>query len=82
MSEIKERPILISAPILRSALEGRSPLAILRHRARFDVRMPGHQWTARAGGVIAGGSTITVAACCAIAVRSLGDVIDIPSELI
>lgn len=57
-------------------------LAILRHRVRFDIRIPGHQWAARVGDVIAGGPTITIAACRAIAVAALDDVIDIPAELV
>ena len=57
-------------------------LAILRHCVRFDVWLPGHQWAARVGETVAGGPTITIAACRAIAVASLGDVIDIPAELI
>jgi len=57
-------------------------LAILRHHVRFDVRMPGHQWAARVGETIAGGPTITIAACRAIAAASLGDVVEIPAELI
>lgn len=57
-------------------------LAILRHSVRFDVQLPDHQWAARVGEAVAGGPTITIAACRAIAVARLGDVIEIPTELI
>lgn len=57
-------------------------LAILRHKVRFDVLLPGYPWAARVGESIAGGPTLIVAACRAIAVARLGDTIDIPVELI
>lgn len=55
---------------------------ILRHGVRFDVQAPGHDFAARIGSAVMGGSSFDIAACRAIVAAKLGDTVSIPRELL